>query len=167
MNVINVSQRTPEWHAWRAAGITASETAVILGRSAYKTPWRLWAERTGIAAPEDLSSNPFVQRGIQFEDQARRGFEERHGTILLPLCAESSEHPVLRASFDGLSDDDEPVELKVPSDRTYQTVAAQGEQARAYRLYWVQVQFQILVTDALRGLAGVRPLPLGFAASGF
>ena len=151
MNVINVSQRSPEWHAWRAQGVTASEAAVVLGRSAYKTPWRLWAERTGVTAPEDLSNNPFVQRGIQFEDQARQGFEERHGTILLPLCAESSEHPVLRASLDGLSTEDEPVELKVPSDKTYQLVATQGEQSMAYQLYWVQVQAQLYVTDASRG----------------
>jgi len=167
MNVINVSQRSPEWHAWRAQGVTASEAAIILGRSPYKTPWRLWAERTGVTAPEDLSNNPFVQRGIQFEDQARQGFEERHGTILLPLCAESSEHPVLRASFDGLSDDNEPVELKVPSDKTYQLVATQGEQSLAYQLYWVQLQAQLYVTDASRGWLVFDPCRAGSAPLDF
>ena len=168
MNVINVCQRSPEWHAWRAAGVTASEAAVILGRSPYKTQWRLWAERTGITAPEDLSRNPIVQRGIQFEDQARQGFEERHGTILLPLCAESSEHPVLRASFDGLSDDGEPVELKVPTEKTYQLVATQGEQALAYQLAWCQTQFQVFVSGTAGGWLVFDPCrpsspPLEFA----
>ncbi len=62
MNVMNLNQRTPEWNTWRAAGVTASEAPIILGRSPYKTPWRLWAERTGVTTPEDLSANPFVQR---------------------------------------------------------------------------------------------------------
>ena len=43
MKIIDVAQRTPEWDRWRAQGITASESAVILGRSPYKTLWRLWA----------------------------------------------------------------------------------------------------------------------------
>ena len=163
MNVINLTQRTAEWHTWRAAGVTASEAAVILNRSPYKTPWRLWAERTGVTTPEDLSSKPCVQRGIQFEDQVRRGFEERHGTILLPLCAESSKHPVLRASLDGLSDDGAPVELKVPTDKTYQRVVSEGEQALAYRLAWVQLQHQLYVTQAQQGWLVFDPCRAGSA----
>lgn len=151
MNVINIVQRTPEWKLWRADGVTASEAAIVLGRSPYMTRWHLWAEIKGLVAPDDLSRNPFVQRGIAFEDMARRSFEDRHRTILLPVCAQSDEHPVLRCSLDGLSDTDEPVELKVPADKTYQVVAAERELAVAYQLYWVQVQFQILVTDAARG----------------
>jgi len=72
-----------------------------------------------------LSRNPFVQRGIALEDQARQSFEDRHSTILLPLCVQSDEYPILRASLDGLSNEDEPVELKVPTDKTYKDVAAQ------------------------------------------
>lgn len=167
MNVIDVCQRSPEWHAWRAGGVTASEAAVILCRSPYKTPWRLWAERTGVAAAEDLSNKPCVQRGIALEDQARQGFEDRHATILLPICAQSDEHPILRASLDGLSDSAEPVELKVPTDRTYQLVASQGENSVAYQLYWVQVQFQILVTDAAQGWLVFDPCRAGTPALEF
>ncbi len=49
MRITDVIQRTPQWQHWRARGVTASEAAIILGHSPYKTPWRLWAERTGIA----------------------------------------------------------------------------------------------------------------------
>ena len=93
MKITDVIQRTPPWERWRAQGVTASEAAIILGRSPYKTPWRLWAERTGIAREADLSANPHVQRGNALEDAARRAFEERHDTLLLPLCGESEEHP--------------------------------------------------------------------------
>ena len=49
MKIVDLSQRSPDWLRWRAQGVTASEAAVVLGRSPYKTPWRLWAERTGLA----------------------------------------------------------------------------------------------------------------------
>jgi hypothetical protein len=64
MKTIDLAQRTPEWHQWRAQGITASESAIILGRSPYKTPWRLWAERTGLAKTEVLSKNPWSNAAI-------------------------------------------------------------------------------------------------------
>jgi putative phage-type endonuclease len=168
MQLIPLKQRTPAWEAWRTQGITASEAPVILGRSPYKSHWRLWAERTGVVAPEDLSTKPCVQRGIALEDQVRRGFEDRHGTLLLPLCAESSAHPVLRCSLDGLNDDGEPVELKVPTERTYRRLRQEGEQATAYQLAWVQLQFQLVVTEAPRGWLVFDPCvsgspPLEFA----
>ncbi|RKT47025.1 YqaJ viral recombinase family protein [Thiocapsa rosea] len=170
MKLIPLKQRTPAWEAWRTQGVTASEAPVILGRSPYKTPWRLWAERTGVVAPEDLSNKPCVQRGIALEDQVRRGFEDRHRTLLLPLCAESIEHPALRCSLDGLNDDGEPVELKVPTERTYRRLHREREQATAYRLAWVQLQFQLYVTGASQGwlvfdpcLAGSPPLEFAVA----
>jgi len=151
MRIVDLSQRSPEWLAWRAQRVTASEAAVILGRSPYQTPWRLWAEKTGLCAPADLSQNPFVQRGIQCEDNARRGFEERHQTWLLPVCAESETHPLLRCSFDGVTETGEPVELKVPGQKTWDAIAQQGTESLAYGLYWVQVQFQCFVAEAERG----------------
>jgi hypothetical protein len=92
-----------------------------------------------------------VQRGNALEDAARRTFEDRHGTMLLPLCGESEEHPVLRASFDGIADDGSPVELKVPAERTFAEVSTKKTEAPAYRLYWPQVQHQLFVADAEHG----------------
>jgi putative phage-type endonuclease len=170
MKLVPLKQRTPAWEHWRSEGVTASEAPVILGRSPYKTPWRLWAERTGVVTPEDLSGKPCVQRGIALEDQVRRAFEDRHSTLLLPLCAESTEHPVLRCSLDGLNDDGEPVELKVPTERTYRRLTQEREQATAYQLAWAQLQFQIFVTEAPRGwlvfdpcLSGSPPLEFAIA----
>jgi len=151
MRIIDVAQRTPEWNQWRAQGITASESAVILGRSPYKTPWRLWAERTGLARPADLSKNPNVQRGNRLEDSARQWFEQAYDTVLMPVCAESDREPLLRASFDGINDTGEPVELKVPSEKTYREVRDHGRASIAYRLYEPQVQHQLYVAGADKG----------------
>ncbi|MFP4496496.1 MAG: YqaJ viral recombinase family protein, partial [Halochromatium sp.] len=40
MKIIDLAQRSPAWQQWRAQGITASEAAIILDRSPYKTRWR-------------------------------------------------------------------------------------------------------------------------------
>jgi putative phage-type endonuclease len=151
MKIVDLTQRSEEWLRWRAQGVTASEAAVVLGRSPYKTPWRLWAERTGLARAPDLSANPHVRRGNELEDAARRAFEARHGTLLLPVCGESEEHPVLRASFDGIADDGSPVELKAPAERTFAEVAEKQTEATAFRLYWSQVQHQLYVAGADQG----------------
>jgi putative phage-type endonuclease len=151
MRLIDIRQRTPEWERWRSEGVTASEAPVVLGLSPYKTPWRLWAERVGLVRPADLSGNPHVARGVALEDAARQACEARLETLLLPVCGESDTHPVLRASFDGLTDAGAPVELKAPSQGTWAEVARAREGSAAYRLYSPQVQHQLYVAGADTG----------------
>ena len=151
MKIVNLMQRGEEWHEWRRKGITATDAVVILGQSPYKTPWRLWAEKTGYAIPEDLSKNPNVQRGLMYEDSARLAVERHWGDILLPVCVECSENPLLRASLDGINSAGEPVELKCPSEEVWHDVLQHGKKSEAYQLYHVQVQHQINVTGAKKG----------------
>jgi len=150
-NIIDLKQGTQDWLEWRKSGITASEIAAILGVSPYKTPWAVWAEKTGLVQSEDLSNNPLVAAGVAQEDTARQLFEQAHDDILLPVCVESTEHPFLKASLDGLSQDNVPVELKVPSESTWDKVNADGENSEAFKLYYPQVQHQMLVTGASHG----------------
>jgi putative phage-type endonuclease len=157
MRLVDLTQRTPAWHAWRMEGVTASEAPVLLG-SPFKTVWRLWAEKRGLVLEADLSRNPHVQRGLREESDARRRYEERHGDLLLPLCAESSREPILRASFDGLTDSGRPVELKAPTEANFRNAVAYGEQSVLYQRYYAQVQTQIFVAEAD---AGVLSLHLG------
>lgn len=107
--------------------------------------------KTGLVLPEDLSNNPNVLRGIRLEPQARRAFENAHNDFLLPLCAEADHNAIFRASFDGINDAGEPVELKCPCQSVFEDVQAHREQSEAYQLYWVQVQHQILVANSTRG----------------
>ena len=116
MKVINVSQRSDAWRVWRAQGMSASEAAIIMGRSPYKTPWRLWSEKTGLVLEQALDNNPLIRVGIEDEAKALQHFEEQHAVLLLPLCGESERYPLLRASFDGLSESNEPVEIKCPHE---------------------------------------------------
>lgn len=143
---IDVKQKSPEWLEWRKKGISATDSVIILGASPYKTPWRLWAEKTGLISPEDLSGNPHVARGNAQEDDARKAFEDKYGGIFFPHCCEWSKNPIFRASLDGY--DDYPVELKCPSDKTWQEVCAEGTNSAAFKMYVVQLQHQIMVTDS-------------------
>ena len=122
-----------------------------MGRSPYKTPWRLWAEKTGLVLEQPLDNNPLIRVGIEYEPQALQRFEEKHDVLLLPLCGESERYPLMRASFDGLSENNEPVEVKCPHESTFLDVLLNREQSAAYQLYWCQVQQQLLVADAARG----------------
>lgn len=151
MLLVKLDQRTPEWFVWRRNGITASETPIILGLSPYKTPWRLWMEKTGKMQPEDLSRNPNVQRGVEMEDGVRKLFEEERLEIVEPACGICDEDSVFRASFDGLDSKGRPVEIKCPSRKVWDEVIANGEASDTYRLYAAQVQHQLLVAGADEG----------------
>lgn len=151
MKIINLSQGSDEWLEWREGGVTATDATVLLGRSPYKTIWRLWAEKTGYARPEDLSANPLVKKGVENEDKARIAFEEKHDDMVLPACVQSDEDPIFRASLDGLNGDWQPVELKCPSESTWNDVCADGTNSKPYQLYYAQVQHQLMVTEASKG----------------
>lgn len=151
MIYIELEQRSAEWHKWRSKGITATEAVTISGHSEFTTPWRVWAEKTGRVKPVDLSGNPYVQYGIDHEDEARDIFMTKHTDIVMPTCGESDENRIFRASFDGLTSAGEPVEIKCPGESTLEDVLARGENSDAYQHYRWQVQWQMLVAGASQG----------------
>lgn len=170
MKIADIPQRTPEWHQWRNTGVSASEADIVLGFSPYKTRYRLYAEKKGLILTENLDRNPHVRRGIRLEPIARRAFEDRHNTMLLPVCAESDDHPFIRASFDGIDDNGIPVEIKAPTEKNFRDaqfvedsesnsglteedfrdVQQNRTQSKLYKRHYCQVQQQILVADSDR-----------------
>lgn len=172
MIVKDIVQRSDQWHAWRKEGISASDAPVLAQRSPYKTPWRLFAEKTGLVVVKDLSRNPNVRRGVLNEGAARTRFEEtmddpdlighadesvrqslagKCGFSLIPVCGESDANPLMRASFDGLSATGIPVEIKCPATSTFLDVVLLGVESKAYKTYWCQVQHQMYVSGASKG----------------
>lgn len=148
MKIINLAQRSAAWLKWREGGISASEASVVLNLSKYKTPWRLWAEKTGRALADDLSMNPHVARGVANEDKARRCAEKHLGEdFLLPVCIESEKYPFIRASLDGITEQGIPAELKCPCLTQWEDIVANGKQSEGYQLYRPQVQHQMLAAD--------------------
>ncbi|WP_075881904.1 YqaJ viral recombinase family protein [Vreelandella massiliensis] len=150
-DTINVTQGEQDWLDWRQEGITATDAVVLAGISPYKSKWQLWAEKTGYASAPDLSQNPNVQRGNAIEAKIRAEWEQQTGDMMLPVCVQSKKSPLLRASLDGINDDNHPVEIKAPGQKVWKEIEDQGEQSTAFRMYWVQMQFQMLCLLAPKG----------------
>ena len=151
MLCVNVSQKSDGWKEWRNAGITATDTPVIMGLNPYKTVWRLWAEKTMFVKTPDLSNVPAVRWGNEYEDVARELYESKTDDILLPYCAEYEGNRIFRASFDGIDRHGCPVEIKCPGTKTLEDVKLNGRESETYKRYWGQVQHQMLVAEAPRG----------------
>lgn len=161
MNIIKVKQGEPAWLNWRAEGISATDIPVIMGLSSYKTPRELWMEKTGRQNPPDLSGNPNIQRGHRLEDAARQFAESAYDEVLLPICAECSDWPILRASLDGFSSEGEPFEFKAPSQKVFDEVLENGTDSPTYRMYEMQVKVQAVVVGATAGRLFFYMEPMG------
>lgn len=151
MKVVEIEQRTAAWRDWRMAGITASDSAAVLGRGKFKTRWQLWAEKTGLRAEDDPEGNPYVRRGQNFEHMLRETVVADRKIGLLPLCVECSENPVLRASLDAIDDRLRPWEFKIPSRGNYQLVKKDGLSSQVAQDYLPQIQHQMICTGASEG----------------
>ncbi len=140
-------QNSPEWHAWRAGGIGASEAPIIMGTSKFRTAYELFRIRRGIGPPPP--PNSFVdrirERGHRLEPVARAAYERHTGTTVTPLVAASAAYPFVRASFDGYNGFDAiPVEIKCPGD-TAHALALKGVVPPEY---YDQLQQQMFVAEA-------------------
>lgn len=163
MVLVDLEHGSPEWLAWRAEGIGASDAATIMGENPYQTPAQLWAEKVGLVPAPDLSKNPHVQRGLRHEAEARERFEQDYDEFVVPLNAEHAKYRFIRASFDGILTGGYPLEIKCPSGRRLEAARRMAEQAQegAYLLitaeqlremetgyYFAQLQQQMLVAQA-------------------
>lgn len=160
MKLVHFEQDSPEWHEWRAIGIGASEAGVIAQSPHAKlTEYQLYLEKTQQAEPADLDGNPYVMRGKNREDEVRGAASEYlktlpeygPGIVVEPACAEHDVHSHIHASFDGLIDQQIPVELKFLSDGEWDLASQLGEQSPAYQLYRWQVMQQSLVAGTDHG----------------
>ncbi|EGR4213379.1 YqaJ viral recombinase family protein [Vibrio metoecus] len=121
MNIIfvkdDIRQGSPEWEAWRNEdnGVGSSDVSVIVGKSKYKSCWRLWAEKRGLVPLKNLSANPNVRRGKRLEASVRLTVEKVLNKKLNVCCGHDKSSPWRKASFDGVFDDLIPVEIKCPS----------------------------------------------------
>ena len=68
MNIHNVTQGSPEWHALRAQHFTASEAPAMMGASKYQSRSELLAlKKTGIAPEVSDAQQRLFDRGHETE----------------------------------------------------------------------------------------------------
>ena len=90
------------WLAERRTGIGGSDAAAVLGLSPFKTPYQLFAEKTGLVADEDLSDKPAVMWGTALEEAILVRYAERTGKKVrrVPENARHSQHTFMIANLD-------------------------------------------------------------------
>lgn len=145
MQVHNVQQGTPEWHALRASYFTASEAPAMMGASKYQARTDLLAlKKTGIAPEVTPQQQAIFDRGHATEELARPLVEEILGEELYPIVGTSGN---LLASMDGATMlGDTLFEHKLWNQKVVEQIRA-GELEPHY--YW-QLEQQLLVSGAER-----------------
>ncbi|MDH0639062.1 YqaJ viral recombinase family protein [Pseudomonas sp. GD03860] len=145
MQVHNVQQGTPEWHALRASYFTASEAPAMMGASKYQTRNDLLAmKKTGIVEEVTPQQQTVFDRGHATEELARPLVEEMLGEELYPIVGTSGN---LLASMDGATMlVDTLFEHKLWNQKVVAMIRA-GDLDPHY--YW-QLEQQLLVSGAER-----------------
>jgi len=139
---VKAEQRSPEWFALRADGITATEAAVIAGLSPYKTPYQLWAEKLGKYEPEPVGAAAI--RGILLENTVAEFYEMETGRELRRSngIVRLKEMPWVMASLDRtIVGEDGLVEIKTSTSPRWSLYPVPPEVE-------AQVQWQMFVTGA-------------------
>lgn len=101
MQIVNLVQGSPEWHAHRAQHFNASDAPAMMGASSYKSRSELIKElATGITPEVDAGTQRRFDDGHQFEALARPLAEQIIGEDLSPCVGTRGKYS---ASFDGLT----------------------------------------------------------------
>lgn len=101
MEVHDLIQGSPEWHAHRATHWNASDAPAMMGCSPYKTRTQLLQEcKTGVVPEPDARAEALFAAGHRAEALARPLAEQIIGESLYPIVGSVGK---LSASFDGVT----------------------------------------------------------------
>lgn len=136
---IDLEQRSKEWLLWRRTHLTATDSAKIIGRSPYVTPFGCYMEKVG---GKQTKINAIMQRGIALESKAVEFLENMHGITFEPGVFESTKYPFMGASLDAISKNRLVMaEIKCPMLATVRKAMA----GNINITYLIQCQKQMLV----------------------
>lgn len=148
--MVNIEQNTTEWLEWRRQGIGASDAPIIMGVSPWKTPYRLWREKT--TGQSDFQGNEATARGHALEALARQSAEKQLQRLFRPDCKEHQKYPWMRASLDGISMDGEILEIKCPyKPNRIDSDHQKTKEGKIPEKYYPQLQHQLEVYGAKKG----------------
>lgn len=138
MEILDIEQGTPEWHALRKIKITATDASIIMGASHWKTRIQLYHEKLSNDPP--FPPNERMQRGIDLEPVARELFNLKTGLNMRPAVVINPYYPWMMASLDGLSECGQySLEIKCPGEKDHNEALAGKVPAH----YFPQNQHQI------------------------
>lgn len=91
-----------DWHDWRRGGIGGSDIAGLLLPGKWSSPWKVWAEKTGLIAPTESTQRQRI--GQRMEAVLAAEFEDaRPGLAVVgeQTWCEHPEHRWARCTVDG------------------------------------------------------------------
>lgn len=145
---------TEEQRKERVGYLGGSDAAAVLGMSRWKSRLDVWAEKTGLIVPEDISDVLAVELGNELEDFVARKFEKKEGKKV-ELAQETlyhPKHPFLAANLDRrVAGENSVLECKVTS--AWKAREWEGEEFPAE--YVIQVMHQLMVSGAEKGYLAV------------
>lgn len=131
----------------RRSYIGASDAAIILGISPYKSPYELYLEKTG-ELPLTEEESDILTLGNMLEPVIIAFYEMKTGNkveVNIPTQA-SSEHPFIRVNLDGRLVKDKKILIEAKSSAVY---SQWGKEDDAIPLWYIaQCQQGMYVTDA-------------------
>lgn len=133
---------SPQWLAWRQQGIGSSDIPAICSVCPYKSPLDIYNDKKGLSKNR---RNSAMQRGIDYEDEARNVFVRSRVSQRSSWDPVNVEHEetVFKASLDGYDPYTNCIlEIKIPN-RKVLDMARYG-QVPIHYLY--QIQWQLYVT---------------------
>lgn len=158
--IADLEQGSKEWLAARMTGCGATEAASMVGCS-YRDmlkPHQVWEEKTGAVVVESFE-NEHMKRGKRLEPIARELYEDLYGWKVPPLNVLHDDYDFVRASLDGIRDDDKLiVEIKACQQTNHdkflklQAVSDPLERQKLLAFYFnyyrMQILYQLLITGA-------------------
>ncbi len=137
--ILDIEQGSPEWHSLRKTKITATDAAVIMGVSPWKSKTKLYQDKKSDDAPNFVSEK--MQRGIDLEPIARDLFIIQSNIEVEPKVIVKDW---AMASLDGMSEDGKHiVEIKCPGEKDHQSALS----GKVPDYYYPQLQHQMFVCD--------------------
>ena len=141
--IIQLKQGSQEWLDYRLKMRNASETAAVLGKSPWLTPYQLWLNKTGRATTKTTAA---MQHGTDMEPSARAAYEAQTGEVMQPLVLQAG---LYSASLDGMDLDGKLiVEIKCPYRGTESALWKEALAGNVPPYYQLQVQHQLYVAGA-------------------
>lgn len=143
---VEEAQDRKAWEELRNKGIGGSDAAVIVGANPWKSPYTLWAEKTGKIEPEDLSDNEYVEAGNRLEQTVAEWFCDKTGKKVRRCGTLADEdEPYLMANVDRLViGENAGLECKTASG--FKGKEWEGDEVPA--AYILQCQWYMMITGA-------------------
>ena len=142
------------WLAERLTGIGGSDAPVVLGLSKFKSPYELWAEKSGVIEAPDLSDREWIEWGHRLERVIGEAYSEKSGRRIVQCSPYVIErHPTIPWMFctPDAKQRDEDRGRGLLQIKTTNAYAAKDWEEKPPLAYQVQLQHELHVTGQAWG----------------